>query len=260
MVCPKCKKTVGENDAVCRNCGVALKEPKKKPDVKSFFDKKKKAPEDKLNISTKKNTTKILRIAMAAAAVLLIVILIIVLVVHLSSGKGNKIAMQTAEYIGDTLPHAEEGTGYHFKSDSAFRGFNQAVAFDEVYEPESETRVDDISYPEWSVTVNLNKSNKIESVVYTDFESVSKDSRGEKKNKSINLDKFDKGTKYSTVSDEIDLDPYSITYKDVSTTYVYKYYYMTDYGDAQPVVLSVTFDENDKLTYDSVEYIYPKNM
>ena len=30
MVCPKCQKTVGENDAVCSNCGIALKDKKPK--------------------------------------------------------------------------------------------------------------------------------------------------------------------------------------------------------------------------------------
>ena len=38
MECPKCRKTVGEHDAVCRNCGIALREKSKKTkSLKDFF-------------------------------------------------------------------------------------------------------------------------------------------------------------------------------------------------------------------------------
>ena len=47
---------------------------------------------------------------------------------------------------------------------------------------------------------------------------------------------------------------------DGNTTYTYKYYYMTDYGDAQTVILTATFDEDDKFLYDSSEVVYPMNM
>ncbi|MGN0601394.1 MAG: zinc ribbon domain-containing protein [Oscillospiraceae bacterium] len=260
MVCPKCRKTVGDNDAVCSNCGVALKEPKKEKSIKGIFNKKKKAARENLKTVTKKATGKKTKVILSVAAVILIIALVIVLAVHLTGDKGNKIAGEFAEFIGSPLSQAENDTGYHLKSDSAFRSVNKVIAFDEIYESEDEVRIDDISYPQWAVTVNLNQSNKIDSVVYTDFKSIKSDSRGEKKDKLINLEKFDKGTKFNTVADEIDLDPYSITYKSGNTTYVYKYYYETDYGDAQTVVLSVTFDSDDKFLYDSAEYVYPQNM
>ena len=258
MVCPKCKKTVGDNDAVCPNCGITLKEPKKKA-VREFFAKNKKKAKDNLKTVNKKASKK-MRIIFSAAAAVLVVLLIIVLIVHLSGGKGSKAAGALSEYIGDTVNNAQNDTGYHLKSDSAFRAVNNIMAFDEIYESEDEVRVDDITYPEWAVMVNLNGDNKIDSVVYTDFKSLKKDSRGAKKSKSINLEKFDKGTKFGTISDEIDLEPYSITYKDGNTTYTYKYYYMTDYGDAQTVILTATFDEDDKFLYDSSEVVYPMNM
>lgn len=260
MICPKCQKTVGDKDAVCSNCGVALKEPRKKIDLKKFLKNRKKAAGENLKTVTNKTNIKKTRVIITAASVVLIIILIIVLIVHLSGNKGAKAADEFAECIGYTIQDSEDETGYHLKSDSAFRSINKILAFDGIYESEDEVRIDDISYPEWAVTVNLNQSNKIESVIYTDFKSVKNDSRGEKKDKLINLEKFDKGTKFNTVADEIDLDPYSISYKAENTTYVYKYYYMTDYGDAQTVVLSVTFDEDNKFLYESVEYVYPQNM
>ena len=260
MVCPKCQKTVGENDAVCSNCGIALKDKKSKFSIKKFIENRKKSASKNLKTVTKKTNMKTVRIVMATVIALLVLLLIIVLIVNAAGNKGNKIAGEFSECIGYLSADAEKETGYHLKSNSAFRIVNKAVAFDGIYESEDEVRIDDISYPEWAVTVNLNESKKIESVTYTDFESIKKDSRGKEKDKIINLEKFDKGTKYNTVVDEIDLDPYSITYKDENTTYVYKYYYMTDYDDAQTVVLSVTFDEDNKFLYESAEYVYPQNM
>lgn len=260
MVCPKCQKTVGDKDAVCSNCGIALKDQKAKQGIKEYIANRKKSASKNLKTVTKKTNMKKVRIIMSAVIASLILLLIIVIVINISGGKGNKAAGEFAEYIGHLSADAEKETGYHLKSDSAFRIINKTIAFDGIYEAEEEVRIDDISYPEWAVTVNLNQSKKIESVVYTDFELIKKDSRGQKKDKIINLEKFDKGAKYNTVVDEIDLDPYSITYKNENTTYVYKYYYMTDYDDAQTVVLSVTFDEDNKFLYDSAEYVYPQNM
>lgn len=267
MICPKCKKTVGEKDAVCRNCGIALKEPKKRPDFKKLFQKKPKshgAPLKTVNgkmgafvQSIKENK---LKVTVIASAAVLVIVLLIILIAHLSVGEGEKTALKFAECIGSELNEAENDTGIHMKEDSAFRGVNNALTFDYIRESESKTTIDDIAYPEWAVTVDLDKDNKIEKVTYTDLESLKDDSRGKKKDKYISLDKFDKGAKFNTVSDEINMDPYSITYKNENTTYVYKYYYATDSGDAQPIVLSVTFDEDNKFLYDSVKQVYPENM
>lgn len=267
MICPKCKKTVGENDAVCRNCGIALKEQKSKFDFKKLFKKKPKSSGPQLKTVNGKMGTVVqtvkenkLKVAAMGLALLLIIILVIVLVVHLSVGEGKKASLKFAECIGRELTEAEKDTGIHLKENSDFKGINNALAFDYIYESKDKVTVDDIAYPEWSVTVDLDKDNKIESVKYTDLKSIKDDSRGNKKDKYISLDRFDKGAKFNTISDEVDMDPYSITYKDENTTYVYKYYYMTESGDAQPIILSVTFDKDNKYLYDSVKQVYPQNM
>ncbi|MDE6149410.1 MAG: hypothetical protein K2F81_04870 [Ruminococcus sp.] len=268
MECPKCKKTVGENDAVCRNCGIALKEPKRKKfNVKRLVNRKKmqassdlKTVEGRKGLVRQKINENRLKLVLFIISIILIIVLVIVLISHISGEKGNKIALELIEYSGKSVSDAETDVGIHLKDGSSYRGVNTALKFDYVFESEDEVRINDITYPEWAVTVLLDKNEKIESVVYTDFKSVEDDLRGDKKDKDINLDKFDKGAKYSTVTDEIDCDPYSITYKKDNTSYLYKYYYMTDNGDAQQVIINVAFDDENKFLYYSSELVYPENM
>lgn len=267
MECPKCKKTVGENDAVCRNCGIALKEPKrKKLNVKKMFDNKKKSSSNLKTVQGRKgivrqriNENK-LKVALFVVALVLIIVLLIVFISHISGEKGNKAALELKEYLGNTVSNAQSDSDIHLKDSSSFRGINTALAFDFVYESEDEIKINDIAYPEWAVTVSLNKNEKIESVTYTDFTSIEEDMRGEKKDRALNLDKFDKGAKYNTVTDEIDCDPYSITYKEDLTSYRYKYYYTVDNGDAQQVILTAVFDSDNKFLYYSSELVYPQNL
>ena len=259
MECPKCHKNVSGDDAVCSNCGVPLKETKKK-NFKGFFREKKKEAESGLNSVKQKALGKKAKFIYAIVVALILVLLVVLIVIHFSGEKGNKIASEYAEYIGGNVAYAEKETGINLKGDSAFRCLNSAMSFDEIYECEDDIVVDDISFPKWAVTVNLNDDKKIDNVVYTDFTQIKNDLRGEKKDKLISLEKFDKGTKYNTVFDEIDLEPYSITYEKKTVTYIYKYYYMTDYGDAQSVILSVTFDDDNKYLYSSEDMIYPDNL
>ena len=41
---------------------------------------------------------------------------------------------------------------------------------------------------------------------------------------------------------------------------MYKYYYKTDNGDAQQVIVYAVFDDEDKFLYYSSELVYPENM
>ena len=45
-----------------------------------------------------------------------------------------------------------------------------------------------------------------------------------------------------------------------NTSYLYKYYYITDNGDAQQVILTAVFDDENKFLYYSSELVYPENM
>ncbi len=265
MECPKCRKTVGENDAVCRNCGIALKEPKRKKfDIKRFANNKRKS--DLKTVDGKKGLMRIklnenrIKVILAGVLVILILVLLFVLISHISGDKGNKTAQEFKEYIGRPVSVAEKDIAVHLKDESAFRGVNTALSFDYIYESEDEIEINNITYPEWTVTINIDKNEKIKNVVYTDFKTVEDDLRGYEKDKNISLDKFDKGAKYNTVTEEIDCDPYKITYNKDNTSYMYKYYYKTDNGDAQQVIVYAVFDDEDKFLYYSSELVYPENM
>lgn len=270
MECPKCKKTVGENDAVCRNCGIALKEQKKKKNFKNIFSGKKNSPADiplletsapkkGLSIVNGKNEKNI-RLAFMIAAFVLIAILIWILIVQISADKGSKKALEASEFIGASVTDCEKDINVHFKDDSAFSIINSAVSFDYIYESEDVVEIDDVKYPEWSISLLEDSSENIKSVTYTDYKLLEDDSRGEKLDKRINLDRFDKGAKFRTVSDDIELEPFKIIYTDKSVSYQYKYYYIDSNSDAQRVLLTVAADkEGGYLYYTSID-IYPQYM
>lgn len=259
MECPKCHKSVSESDDVCSNCGVTLKDKKTKNFKKIVKNKKDKAKSGFETVK-KKAVSKKAKTVYIILSVVLVVLLVLVLVAHFTDEKGNKIASEYAEFIGMKISEAESETGYNLKEDAVHRCLNSAMNFDEIYECEDEITVEDISFPKWAVTVNNDNNKKIDSVVYTDFTQIKDDLRGEKKDKCISLEKFNKGAKFNAVSDEIDLEPYSITYKKNNVVYAFKYYYITDYGDAQSVILSVTFDDDNKYLNSTEKLVYPQNL
>ena len=73
----------------------------------------------------------------------------------------------------------------------------------------------------------------------------------------IDLDKYDKKAKISAVLDEIDMDPFRITYDASFTKYEYRYFYKLDNGDMQSVILCVSADANEKYIFYTAEDIFP---
>ena len=272
MECPKCKKTVGERDLVGKNCGIALKEkPKKAKGFKELFTKKKSGSKDSFGRKTSsagkviggivsgKNEKKI-RIALLAALAVLLVVLIWVLAVRLSADEGEKRALEAAEFVGQPITAAEEDMEIHFKDNSDFSILNNAAVFDYIYESEDNLEIEDIVYPEWTVTVLKDSSDNIETVTYTNYKQLESDSRGEKLDSRINLDSFNRGARYSSVSDAVGLDPYKIVYGEDSISYIYKYYYTAADGNAQSVVLTVVFDSDSEYLYYTSVNVYPQNI
>lgn len=271
LECPKCKKTVGEHDAVCRNCGIALKENTARKHSKGLLGRKNSDKNEIVVLETKERkkkrfgvvnskTEKNLKIFFLAAAFILIVVLVWILILQLSGDKGKKTAAEAAEFIGSPITSAEKELEIHFKDDSSFGIINNSLSFDYIYESDESLKIDDISYPEWSVMVIKDSSNDIESVIFTDYNLLKKDSRGEKVEKRINLDKFEKDDKFSSVSDEIDLDPFKITYTDDAVSYLYKYHYTDATGDDQSVLLTAVFDKKNRFLYYTSVDVYPQNM
>ena len=110
------------------------------------------------------------------------------------------------------------------------------------------------------VLIVTDKKQKIQSVKYCDFKLLKKNIKGVECEKLINLDKFDKGASYDKVEDAIDIDPYSVTYSSDLVTYRYRYWYDSDTGDEQQVILDVSFDGENKFLYYTSTLVYPENL
>lgn len=268
MDCPKCGKKIGDNDNVCSNCGVVIKEGGENTKLSTKLFNKKNKKKNPLETSTLGKTEKLrskfgmkhLKILLAIIAVALVVLLIITFIVSIASGKGKKLARNTAEYIGTTVAVAETKMDMHFSDKSAYSGLNRALEFNYVEESEDSVKVDGVTYPEWAVLITTDKKQKIQSVKYCDFKLLKKNIKGVECDKLINLDRFDKGVSFDKVEDAIDIDPYSITYSLDLVTYRYRYWYDSDTGDEQQVILDVSFDGDNKFLYYTSTLVYPENL
>lgn len=265
MTCPKCGKSIGEHDAVCSNCGAALSANSDNgKNGKLFGRKKKKAlleTSELTGMEKLKNKIggKNGKLIMIGAASILLVVLIIVIIVMLTSSKGEKTAEKLSEYIGSTSSEAQKKLEISFKDRSAYAVINNAVEFSKVYEPSGNLKADGINYPDWAVFVTENEG-KIESVRYTNFKIIEDNIHGERRKTVVNLERFEKGVSYGTISDEIDLDYYSVAYTKDGSEYVYKYWYVTENDDEQPVILKVRFDNNNKYVSYESSLVYPQNI
>ena len=279
MECPKCHKPVGDNDAVCKNCGLVLKEDAGKA-KKTLFSPKKSSErkKEKAELSFLKGGTatrlaqsgeaaadkgtlafklKLFGIALAAVA---LIVVIIVIIVNVMSNGGEKTAEKLSDYINKPVTTAEDKLDIHLKEESAFDGVNYAFAFDYIYESEDDVTVDEVKYPEWAITVNVDEDNDITSVTYSDIKLLEKNYKGVKMDSKISIDGFDEGDKLSKVLDELAIDPYSVTYSILGKTYIFKYYYHADNGDTWRVRLTAVFDSDDKLEYITSTDVFPTDM
>ncbi len=256
MNCPKCGRSVGDHDAICPNCGTELFIDTALAD-KIFNRSSAPLIEEKEEKVKKKrklpDIKKHLKLILIIAAVILVIILAIVIIVSISSNKGEKIAQKAADFIGADFDVAQKKIDAKFKEESAYRGLSNVIDYDRAAESDGSVKVDGVTYPEWAVLVKLDDEERIVTIKYADFESIKNDIRGSQKDHMVNLDKFDAGSSRSAVEKELDMDYYSVTYSKDGSAYVYRYWYENDSGDAQPVVLTVNYDnDGDYQSYSSV--------
>ena len=195
------------------------------------------------------------------AIVLAIIVFVIFIILHLSSSKGLRTARSISKFIGETTKVCENKLEISLKQESSFDVLNNAVDFDRVYEDKEKTvNADGITYPAWAVFIKTDSMGNILTVRLADFQTIEKNLQGEKKKAPINLEKFDKDATMASVQDEINLDPYSITYNSIGAKYVYKYHYTKANGDNQAVILTVKFTAKGKFDGYESKLIYPENL
>ena len=200
---------------------------------------------------------KLAKMIVICVVVLLVILLAVNLIIHFVSGKGKKNAEKLSEYLGSNVGTAEDKLDIHLKDNSSFAIINKSDTFDYILESEDTVKIDDIKFPEWSVTVMKTDSEKIDTVIYTDYKLLKSDSRGEKLDKRPNLDGYSRSTKIGTVIDQIGCEPFRITYSLDFTKYEFRYYYELDNGDMQSVSLTVSADLEGRYFYSASEDLDP---
>ena len=164
MECPKCHKSVDDDDIFCPNCDTRLR-PEKNTSIMKRFKKQNKplnveiVGEKKHKLSESK-----LKLILITVAVVLLVVLVVLIVVNIISGKGENTAESISEYIGVDVAKAQKKLDMHFKDESAFQGVNNALNFDYIIESDDSVNVDGINYPEWAALVTVDDEERIQTV------------------------------------------------------------------------------------------------
>ena len=259
--CPNCGEKSEKKDKVCRNCGTLLKKER------SFLKQSPKLKQDAAQVPLLETSSapsvsngsklKLIKLIAAGAVLIFVILLAVTLVLHITSGKGKKTAESFSEYLGTNVGTAEDKLDIHLKDDSSFAIINRSDTFDYIYESEDSVSIDDIKFPEWTVSVLKTSSEKIDEVVYTDYTVLKKDSRGKKLDKRPDLDAYGRNTKINTVLDAIDCEPFRISYAIDFTRYEYRYCYELDNGDIQSVALVISADLEGRYFYSTSEELDP---
>lgn len=247
MVCKKCKEVLPDDAKVCTCCGSAIKQ------------KKPKQPKEKKQIDKAGLISK-LKIVGVVAGFVAVIVLIITLIVTALSGEGIKTAEELSEYIGESMFDALNESNIKVADESKYTAVNNAMKFDYLIESEDSVKVDGVNFPEWVVTICLNEDEEIVTVTHTDFTVCKKNHKGQEADSEINLDNVKKNLKYKKVLDEIDLDPYSVTYENAFVTYTYKYYYEDEAENEQAVRLTVTYNKDMEYQYYNSTPVYPTDI
>ena len=240
MTCPRCKSDIPDNTEKCEICGKKIKKCKA---LSKFKDKKKPRSEKK----TISRQTK-LKILTAAIVTLALVIVIVFIINKVDNNTGINLSEDIKEYIDSPVKTAINETDAYFADESDFDAVNFLTDFDYVIEDDKDVQIDGVSYPVWAIFVSVNDDDEITSVTYTDFKVLKKNDKGIKTDKEINLDKFTSGEKYRKLANEIDINPFSITYENSKVIYTYKYYFENDFHDEQAMSLEVVYSVDD-MTY-----------
>lgn len=267
MKCPNCGVKADRKDTMCRNCGTVLKKEKKGflPALGTKKNDNVLRLEDKSAAKSSALKGKYLKPAIMIAGAAVVLLLIVMLIFHIASGKGLKQAEKLSGYIGARVTSAEKDLEINMNDSSSFSSVNKTDEFDFIYESEDDVEVNDVSFPEWTVGILKTESEKIDKVVFTDYRVLKKDTRGVKTDRRVDLSKYDSSSKMSAVLDDIDFDPFRITYDVAYIKYEFRYYYKMDNGDIQAVVLTVVANIDNKFMYSVSEdippvYIYEKKL
>lgn len=250
MTCPRCKCEIPNGSKVCEVCGKKLQ---KKKLFSSFREKKK---DSKSVDSAVKKDTK-LKIILAAVVTVAIIAVIVLIIVLIDDNSGLNLSDDLKEFVGEPVKTAINETDVYFADESAFEAANFITEFDYIVEDDKSVEIDNVKYPKWAIFISADEKDTIKSIRYVDFSVLKNNSKGEKVDSEINLDKFTIGDKFKKVSKVIDCDAFSITYEGGSVKYEYRYYFKNDVKDEQGMTLEVVCDLEGGYIYSTTQRNIP---
>lgn len=250
MTCPRCKCEIPNDSKVCEVCGKKLQ---KKKLFASFKERKKGVKS--VDSAVKKDTK--FKIILAVVITVAIIGVIVAIILKIDDNSGLNLSDDLKEFVGEPVKTAINESDVYFADESAFDAANFITEFDYIIEDDKSVEIDGVKYPKWAIFIEADEKDTIEVIRYVDFSVLKKNSKGEKVDSEINLDKFAIGDKFKKVAKVVDCDAFSITYEGGSVAYEYRYYFKNDYKDEQGMTLNVVCDLEGGFIYSTTQRQIP---
>ncbi len=248
MICPKCKTNNSSEEKFCINCGAELLVP----------NTVKKEENTSQNLWFKSKNRKAMLIGVSLIAIIIIV-LIAVLIIEFSKSESEEKAQLLSSAIGHKVNDVLKIQDISLSEKSTYSGVSDYIKFSYLSESPDSVKVDGVIMPKWLITV-MAEDDKISSVVLYDFTVMEDNYKGQEVNGEIKLSSFSKGDKFSKVSNAIDLDPYTVEYKENDTViYTYKYYFLDTAENEQARTLIVEVKDKEYVS-SKVKTVYPAGL
>lgn len=246
MICPKCKTNNAIEEKYCINCGCSL----------GSADSA--AKEDEVaatNAWFKPKNKKAALIGLALIALILL-FLVVVLVIEFSKSESEELAETLAEGVGHKTSDLMNLEGISLKEKSTYSGVTDYIKFSYLNESGDSLKVDGVKMPEWLITV-FEEEDTVTSVVLYDFTVMKDTYKGIETKEEIKLSSFSSGDNFSRVRNAVDLDPYTVEYKnDDVVIYTYKYYYTDTAENEQARTLTVETKDGEYIS-SKTKTVYP---
>lgn len=246
MICPKCKTNNAIEEKYCINCGFSLESA-------GSAVKDDEAAATNAWFKPKNKKSALIGVALVA---LILLFLVVVLVIELSKSESEELAELLSEGVGHKTSDLLNLENVSLKEKSTYSGVTDYIKFSYLNESGDSLRVDGVKMPEWLITL-FEEDDIVTSVILYDFTVMKETYKGIETKEEIKLSSFSSGDNFSRVRNAIDLDPYTVEYKDDDVViYTYKYYYTDTADNEQARTLTVETKDGEYIS-SKTKTVYP---
>lgn len=210
---------------------------------------------DKVNLSKSKTTekksglfgkvSKKAKIVMIIVLVALLTVLIVTLVLSVMKGTGMRKSEKLAKKLGEPMSKASSYADVELKPADKYVFLEGITESSLVYESKSDTDVYGVKLPVWSIFCTEDMFGNLSDVTYYNFDILSKNINGVKKESKIDVFDITLGTTEKKSDEILDMEPYQVCFLDGSKVKKYKYY-CEDYVNNSIAAYYITVMFNDK--------------